>query len=441
MNLILQLLRPVQPVARATPIAPFDQFSEDSLMLLCKGAPDVLLKRCSYVLDPSGGAPLPLSHDLLNKLSRVQEAWARKGQRVLLLAKRVIQADMLEPGTRFDDPAFADTVNLHLNQQLTIIGLVGLVDPPRDDIPETVRIMRGAGIRFFMVTGDFATTAVAIAEQCGIITAADRIHRLADLNREADAHSIEKYDTFADHEDSPITSLVLSGPDLMEMNDVQWQQACQYREIVFARTTPEQKLRIVKELQKRHHVVGMTGDGVNDAPSLKAADVGIAMGGGSDVAMEAADLVLLDSQVPPCPPLSFVSHICRFSSIVVAVEYGRLTFDNLKKTCLYLLPAGSFSELMPILLNVLLGLPQALSSIQMILICVVTDVLPAIAMCFEKPEAGLLLRKPRNTKTERLVDWKLLLHAYFFMGILESLCAMAMAFWYLQRQGYLFSDL
>jgi sodium/potassium-transporting ATPase subunit alpha len=96
---------------------------------------------------------------------------------------------------------------------------------------------------------------------------------------------------------------------------------------------------------------------------------------------------------------------------------------------------------MPILLNVLLGLPQALSSIQMILICVVTDVLPAISMCFEKPEAGLLLRKPRNTKTDRLVDWKLLFHAYFFLGLLESLCAMSMAFWYLNRNGFLFSDL
>jgi sodium/potassium-transporting ATPase subunit alpha len=125
--------------------------------------------------------------------------------------------------------------------------------------------------------------------------------------------SIEKYDPTAIS--GPISSLVLSGSDLMEMNDAQWEQACQYREIVFARTTPEQKLRIVKEFQKRECIVGMTGDGVNDAPSLKAADVGIAMGGGSDVAMEAADLVLLES----------------FSAIVVAVEYGRLVFDNLRK--------------------------------------------------------------------------------------------------------------
>lgn len=131
----------------------------------------------------------------------------------------------------------------------------------------------------------------------------------------------------------------------------------------------------------------------------------------------------------------------RFSSIVTAVEYGRLTFDNLKKTILYLIPAGSFSELLPILFNVILGLPQILSSIQMILICVVTDVLPAISMCFEKPEAGLLKRKPRNTKKDRLVDWKLLFHAYFFLGTMESLAANALSFAYLQSQGFPFKDM
>jgi sodium/potassium-transporting ATPase subunit alpha len=195
-----------------------------------------------------------------------------------------------------EDESFSDYVSAQLNTGLTVVGLVGLVDPPRADIPETVRNMRGAGIRFFMVTGDFAITAVAIAEQCGIITNAARIHHLSDLNRDIEVSSIDKFDP--DTLELP-NSLVLSGPDLMEMNDSQWEQACQYREIVFARTTPEQKLRIVKEFQKRDCIVGMTGDGVNDAPSLKAANVGIAMGGGSDVAMEAADLVLLESYVSP----------------------------------------------------------------------------------------------------------------------------------------------
>ncbi|WRT70258.1 uncharacterized protein IL334_007253 [Kwoniella shivajii] len=421
---MLKLCRPASsdsPV-RPLPCGPNDVYGSDDLMLMCKGAPDVLLKRCAYINDPAGSSPLPLTEDVLARLTAVQEKWASKGQRVLLLARRMIPRTLISKEYSFDQPEFADFVNQELNQQLTVVGLVGLVDPSRHDIPETVRIMRGAGIRFFMVTGDFALTAVAIAEQCGIVSSSSRLHHMNDLPRARSSDLIERFDP----ENLDVNpSLVLTGTDLMEMSESQWEQACQYREIVFARTTPEQKLRIVKELQKREYVVGMTGDGVNDAPSLKAADVGIAMGGGSDVAMEAADLILLES----------------FSSIVVAVEYGRLVFDNLRKTCLYLLPAGTFSELMPILLNVLLGLPQILSSLQMIIISVVTDVLPAISMCFEKPEAGLLTRPPRNTKKDHLINWRFLLHAYGFLGIPECLCAMSMAFWYLQKQGFRFSDI
>ncbi|KAK4685419.1 hypothetical protein P7C73_g4728, partial [Tremellales sp. Uapishka_1] len=416
---MLKLLRlastPSAPLP--APIGAHDDFATSDLMLLCKGAPDVLIKRCTQVNNPSGGEPLPLLPEVLARLVSVQEAWAAKGQRVLLLAKRVIPLSTIDPKLSFEHADFSDYVNRELNQNLTVVGLVGLVDPPRDDIPDTVRIMRGAGIRFFMVTGDFALTAVAIAEQCGIISNSKTIHRLANLDRDQEKH--------VSSPSGGISSLVLSGPDLMEMNENQWEQACGYQEIVFARTTPEQKLRIVKEFQSRECIVGMTGDGVNDAPSLKAADVGIAMGGGSDVAMEAADLILLDS----------------FSSIVVGVEYGRLVFDNLRKTCLYLLPAGTFSELLPVLLNIILGLPQILSSLQMIFICVLTDVTPAISLCFEKPETGVLTRPPRDTKTEKLVDFKLLTHAYFVLGLLESLCAMSMAFWYLQTKGFRFRDL
>jgi sodium/potassium-transporting ATPase subunit alpha len=147
-------------------------------------------------------------------------------------------------------------------------------------------------------------------------------------------------------------SIVLSGPELITLNDNQWNQLCTYDEIVFARTTPEQKLRIVKEFQARDEIVGMTGDGVNDAPSLKAADIGIALGSGSDIAIEAADMVLLES----------------FSAVVEAVQYGRVVFDNLKKTIAYLLPAGSFSEFWPVMTNVIFGLPQVLSSFLMIII-------------------------------------------------------------------------
>lgn len=152
--------------------------------------------------------------------------------------------------------------------------------------------------------------------------------------------------------DTPSSAIVITGSELISLNDHQWDQLCQYKEIVFSRTTPEQKLRIVREFRARDEIVGMTGDGVNDAPSLKAADIGIALGSGSDIAIEASDMVLLDS----------------FSAIVEAVQYGRVVFDNLKKTIVYLLPAGSFSEFWPVMTSVVFGLPQVLSSFLMIII-------------------------------------------------------------------------
>ncbi|KAF7950039.1 hypothetical protein EAE96_007342 [Botrytis aclada] len=222
-----------------------------------------------------------------------------------------------------------------------------------------------------------------------------------------------------------ITSIVLSGPEIITLNDSQWDQLCKYDEIVFARTTPEQKLRIVREFQKRDEIVAMTGDGVNDAPSLKAADIGIALGSGSDIAIEAADMVLLES----------------FSAVVEAVQYGRVVFDNLKKTIAYLLPAGSFSEFWPVMTNVAFGLPQILSSFLMIIICCFTDCAAATVLAYEAPEADVLLRKPRNTKTDRLVDWQLILQAYGFIGVIETAASFAMSYWYLQRSGIPFTDL
>jgi sodium/potassium-transporting ATPase subunit alpha len=169
----------------------------------------------------------------------------------------------------------------------------------------------------------------------------------------------------------------------------------------------------------------VTGDGVNDAPSLKKADIGIAMGSGSDIAIEAADMVLLDS----------------FAAIVEAVKYGRVVFDNLKKTICYLLPAGSFSEFWPVMTNVAFGLPQILSSFLMIIICCFTDCAAATAIAYEKPEADVLLQRPRNPRKDHLVNWRLILQAYGFTGVIMSLTSFAMSYWYAQRQGIPFSTL
>ncbi|KZO92976.1 sodium-potassium ATPase [Calocera viscosa TUFC12733] len=394
--------------------------SSNQCMMFVKGAPDVLWERCSGCLDSTTGATVPLRGATLSKLVAIQEQWASEGQRVLLLARRIMSLDMLPKEASKGSPLY-DQVISDMTHDLEIVGLLGIVDPPRADIPETVRICRNAGIRFFVVTGDHPNTAVAIATKCGIVSHPERIHRFSDLDPSLDTTNLAPFSY--DDENREVNSLVLDGADLTKMTTAQWDQVCQYEEIVFARTSPEQKLRIVNEMQSHGNIVGMTGDGVNDAPSLKAANMGIAMGSGSDVAMEAADMVLLGP----------------FSTIVVAIKYGRLVFDNLKKTVLYLLPAGSFSELMPVVLNVLFGLPQILSNLQMIIICVGTDVLPALSMVMEQPEADLLLRRPRIPKKDRLANWRLIVHAYFFLGILESLCAMSSAYWFLQRKGIPFS--
>ena len=391
-------------------------------VVFIKGAPDVLLPRCTSILMPNGDT-VPLTSSLLQELTDLQYRWSISAQRVLLLARRIISyGDLKEKDLESSDAT--DRLVRSYTGDLVIVGLIGIIDPPRPDIPEVVRVCRGAGIRFFMVTGDHAKTAEAVARQVGIITApSNEVRTISQLRRDP-ATPVASPPTEKDNGE-PLTprSLVISGTELITLNEAQWTQLCGYEEIVFARTTPEQKLRIVREFQSRDNSVGMTGDGVNDAPSLKAADIGIAMGSGSDVAIEAADMVLLDS----------------FSAVLVAIKYGRLLFDNLKKTIIYLLPAGSFSELWPVLLNVFFGAPQILSSFLMIIICTLTDCVAALTLVFEKPEADLLTRPPRNRRTDRLANPKLIFHAYGFIGIIECATSMVMGFWYISRQGIPFS--
>ncbi|KAI9507404.1 sodium-potassium ATPase [Russula earlei] len=374
------------------PLASWDSFAPADLLLCVKGAPDVLLMRCTHVVAPGGDRPLNLTYAARQRIVAIQDQWAAQGRRVLLLARRVVARELLPQKIDSYAEGFDELID-GLNSELIIVGLVGLIDPLKPDIPDTVRICRGAGIRFFVVTGDHPATAVAIAAQAGIISNSAVVHHASDLLNHGsiqEKEQKEKDDALLEQEPSHSAapqSIVITGAELETLTPEQEDVLCTYQEIVFARTTPEQKLRIVRSFQSRGGVVGVTGDGVNDAPALRAADCGIAMGSGSDVAREAADMVLLED----------------FSAIVVALEYGRLVYDNLKKTILYLLPAGS--------------------------------------MCLEPPESGLLSRPPRNVRKERLANGRLLLHAYGFLGILESLCAMAMSFWYLQRNGVPFSSL
>ncbi|KAI9810977.1 MAG: hypothetical protein M1827_005708 [Pycnora praestabilis] len=393
-------------------------------LLTIKGAPDILINRCtSYTSDD--GATHVLDQDRRTTIENIKNEWSSQGKRVILLGRKLLPCKMINSHPNSSE--FEGEAMEHAKSGLTLVGLVGIVDPPRDEIPAVISILRRAGIRVHMVTGDFKLTAQAIAQECGIITnLPSGVHDISSLSRDGPDINSEKSFVVAssDSQETP-TSIALSGSELITLNNNQWTHLCRYDEIVFARTTPEQKLRIVKEFQSREHIVGMTGDGVNDAPSLKAADVGIALGSGSDIAIEAADMVLLDS----------------FSAIVEAVMYGRVVFDNLKKTIAYLLPAGSFSEFWPIMTNVIFGLPQILGSFLMIIICCFTDCAAATALAYEKPEADLMLRPPRNPKKDHLVNWRLIVHAWGFIGVLECFASFAISYWYLQKRGVSFGDL
>jgi sodium/potassium-transporting ATPase subunit alpha len=402
--------------------------ASDKYMVMMKGAPDILIHRCTKIMLPDG-VVTALTPEWKEKLQQLQIRWALEGKRVLLLANDAIAKYSFrsDPGTaEFADEAMSFT------NRLTVVGLEGIVDPPREEIPNVITTLRGAGIRTFMVTGDFKLTASSIARTCNILTVPmGLVQDFTSLEREyieptsknkeyGTASWSEKRKDLNDgiHE----TAIILEGPELKGLNDAQWDKLFTYSEIIFARTSPEQKLRIVKEFQKRGDVVGMTGDGVNDAPSLKEADVGIAVGNATNVAIEAADMVLLDN----------------FEAIVAAVRHGRVVFDNLRKTSAYLLPAGSFSEFWPVLLNVV-GSPQMLNSFLMIIICCFTDCAGAMTLAYEKPESDILSRGPRNTKRDHLVDARLLLHSYVSIGTMECVASMAMAFWHVEQRGIPFS--
>ncbi|KAJ4247486.1 hypothetical protein NW762_013163 [Fusarium torreyae] len=389
-------------------------FKADNTLLTVKGAPDILLGRCSSLVLPDGSVE-PMTEDKSAVIRQLKDKLSSDGKRVILLARKVLRTDTISADPT--SPQFEHDMMHELQSGLTMVCILGMIDPPRPEMPEVIATLRGAGIRSFMVTGDFGLTALAIARQCGMVTASV-IH---------DPSALMRFASDAEEQANPPrdAGLLLSGSDLMTLNEYQWDQLCRYSEIVFARTTPDQKLRIVREFQARKQVVGMTGDGVNDAPALKAADVGISLASGSDIAIEAADMVLLES----------------FAAIVEAVKFGRVVFDNLKKVIAYLLPAGSFSEFWPVFTNVVLGLPQILSSFLMIIICCFTDCAGAIVLAYEKPEADVLFRPPRDPRKTHLVNWQLMFHSYAFVGVIESVCSFSMAYWYLEQKGIPFKDL
>jgi magnesium-transporting ATPase (P-type) len=267
-------------------------------------------------------------------------------------------------------------------------GIVGFEDPPRPEVSAAVQRCHEAGIRIVMVTGDHPHTALAIAREIGLVR-------------------------------TP-TPRLLVGDELRRMSDTELQLALDASEVVCARATADQKLRIVRTLQRKGHVVAVTGDGVNDAPALRAADIGIAMGvGGTDVARDASDIVLLDDN---------------FASIVGAVEEGRAIFENIRKFLTYIL-TSNVPELVPYLVFAFARVPLALTVLQILAVDLGTDMVPALGLGIERPDGAVMGRPPR-TRHDRLLTPGLLGRAYLFLGPLEAVAAMTAFFFVLAEAGW-----
>ncbi len=279
-----------------------------------------------------------------------------------------------------------------LEEDLVFVGLAGLEDPPRPEVPEALRKCHEAGIKVIMVTGDHPRTAAAIAREIGLVKS-----------------------------DSPT---VITGEQLRGFSAIRLQLALDAQEVIFARVVADQKMRIVEALKKKRQIVAVTGDGVNDAPALKAAHIGIAMGiAGTDVAKEAADMVLLDDN---------------FASIVNAVEEGRAVFQNIRKFLTYVL-VHNVAELIPYLGFLLFMIPLALTPIQALSIDMGSDTLTAFGLGVERPDPQIMRRPPRP-RGERLMNWPLAFRAYLFLGLIEAAAAMAAFFFVLNRSGWTYGQ-
>lgn len=315
----------------------------------------------------------------LRRADATVEALAAEGYRVIAVADRDLVA-----GDVTRDQAT-------LEHDLRLLGFLGLEDPLRPEVPEAVRQCHTAGIGTIMITGDHPITAEAIARRAGMIPV-DTVSGVA----------------------------TITGAELAEFSEAELVSSLRGGVRVFARATPEQKMKIVNALHQMDRVVAVTGDGVNDAPALKAADVGIAMGrDGTDVAREAAQVVLLDDN---------------FASIVAGIEEGRTIFANIRKFTNYVLVSNG-PEILPYLLYMLFPVPLALTVIQILTIDLGTDIIPSMALGQEKPDAQTMQEKPRD-RTQGLLTFPLIAHSYLFLGLIEAAFSLSLFFWVLFAGGW-----
>lgn len=339
---------------RTTTVHKYDH----KICVYTKGAPRSILSICNRIV--IGNKIEILTKEYLSSAERRLRDFADEGLRVIATA----YAELPENGfSNVKDVAEKDMV---------LVGLAAMKDPPRPEVPEAVKLAKQAGIRVTIITGDYGPTAQAIAEEVGIATS-DNPH-------------------------------IIRGVDMEPLSDQQIYDEVKKGDVIFARVSPEQKLRIVKTLKQHGEIVAVTGDGANDAPSLKEADIGIAMGiSGTDVAREAADMVLLDDS---------------FASIVKAIESGRTIYENLRKFVVYVF-SHNWAELIPYVLYAVLGIPLPLLVVQVLAIDLGIDVIPSLALSREPPEPGIMQEEPRGIK-ERLFNAQVFLRSLYIGAIIAT---------------------
>lgn len=325
-----------------------------------KGSPKDLLARCSTIF--IDGRIQPLNAALRKQIEQAQDSYARQTLRVLAFGFRRL-------------PPRQGVYSVEgVEQELTFLGLAAMHDPPRPEVMEAVKICKQAGIRLVMITGDYGLTAEALARRVGIL-------------------------------DGPAEK-IMTGAELEVLRDEEIQSLLG-QNIIYARMAPEHKMRIVQAFQQQGEVVAVTGDGVNDAPALRKADIGVAMGiSGTDVAREAADIILIDDN---------------FAHLVNAIEEGRAIYDNIRKFITYIF-SSNVPEILPFILTAMFNLPLALSVKQVLAIDLVTDMLPGLALGAEKPEPDVLRRPPRSRMCP-FIDQSLIRRSFLWLGLIETALA------------------
>ncbi|MEN6384887.1 MAG: HAD-IC family P-type ATPase [Phycisphaerales bacterium] len=370
------------PVVRRFPfesvrkrMSSINRLTDGNLFAFIKGSPkEVLELSTKIVID---GRIIELTSSKKDQIMAETNNFAKEGLRILGLAY-----------SPFDSIKISDESAQSVEKDLIFIGVTGMYDPPRPEVNDAVTICRKAGIRVVMITGDYQITALSIARQVGIV--------------------------------STDNSEVITGTDINGLGDDELRNKLAEKEVIFARVNPEHKLRVVKAFKELGNIVAVTGDGVNDAPALKCADIGVAMGlRGTDVAKEAAEMILIDDN---------------FASIVAAIEEGRAVFDNIKKFITYIF-AHLVPEAIPYIFYVILKIPVPITVMQILAIDLGTEILPALALGIEKPEPGVMDAPPRPKK-KGVIDKTVLFRGYVFLGLLEAAAVLIIYYWILYQGGW-----